>query len=144
MGYTPNYLYIYIYRISPLPHWIILPYIAYMWIINPRILSAILRMHIHGCAQARRRRPSANDHCVPLSCPAQTADLRSSNVAMGGNSLHKMEVMGKSVNGSVSIAMFDYQRAEMEVFAESWWTITSIVIESYRNDDENSQVYRND
>ena len=48
------------------------------------------------------------------------------------------------LNGSVSIAMFDYQREEMEVFAESWWTITSIVIESYRNDDENSQVHRND
>jgi len=35
-----------------------------------------------------------------------------------------MEVMGKLwkihlLNGSVSIAMFDYQREEMEVFAES-------------------------
>ena len=48
------------------------------------------------------------------------------------------------LNGSVSIAMFDYQRAEMEVFAESWWKITSIVIDSYRNDDEHSQLYRND
>jgi hypothetical protein len=41
-------------------------------------------------------------------------------MAMGGTSCTKWRSWeNSSLNGSVSIAMFDYQRAEMEVFAES-------------------------